>query len=135
MGKDWTALHDFLLIQATQTHGDRWQFISTVVPGRSPAECAERHKELDAKGLGTLETLQAHQASLRSAKPLNPRKEFVPKPSPFPALIEQAKVDKTARKWAQRAASKKTRASVATTSAKRVLLKVGSPLASTQKTS
>ena len=84
--KEWTALQDTLLLQAIESHQDRWQIISNAIPGRSATECAERYQHLKTQNIASLSTLQAHQKELAKTLPVKVKRTFVPRPSLFSAV-------------------------------------------------
>jgi hypothetical protein len=90
----WSALQDVLLMQALEKHADRWQVVSTAVPGKSPLECSARAQDLKDQGIQTLKDLQAKQKAQNAHKPPLPKRKFVPKkPSLFdnvPPLPEKS---------------------------------------------
>jgi hypothetical protein len=80
----WSALQDVLLMQAVDRHADKWQVISTAVPGKSPLECSARTKELQEQGIQSLKELQAKQKAQNAHKPPLPKRKFIQKkPSLF----------------------------------------------------
>ena len=91
--REWSALQDALLIQAVSLHNQRWQIVSTAVPGRSAVDCESRYVALQKLGVSCPMTLQKYQADSQKDKP-NVRKKFIPKPSLFAHVIDPPIDDK-----------------------------------------
>ena len=86
--KPWSALQDVLLMQAIESHQDKWQVVSTAIPGQSPADCAHRYKELQSEGIQTLKDLQDHHKAQKANKPPAPKRTFIEKkPSLFQDVL------------------------------------------------